>query len=440
MNQDFMKNRPVLPLVLSMSFPMVLSMLVNALYNIVDSYFIARISESAMTSLSLVFPLQNLVNAVGVGFGIGINAMCAFFLGANDKEKAEDIVAQGIILNGVHGIILMFACIGAMPFFLNMFTQDTQIISAGLAYSNIVFLFSAAVTLGVSFEKIFQAIGEMKVSMICMLLGCIINIILDPILIFGSGPIAGLGVCGAALATGIGQVASLAAYLVIFFAKPLPVRFRLRKGLSKNNLYIRIYRVGIPASLNMALPSLLITMLNGILSQFSQMYVLILGIYYKLQTFIYLTANGVVQGIRPLVGFNYGAGDMDRVKKILKISLILGTGIMAAGTLVCVILPEHLMGIFSSNPLTVAEGAKALRIISCGFIMSAVSVMISGTFEGLGKGGPSLIISLIRYIAIIPVAFLLCRLFQAQGVWSAFVIAEAIAAAVSAAMLKRSLK
>ena len=278
----------------------------------------------------------------------------------------------------------------------------------------------------------------MKVSMACMLVGCVVNIVLDPILIFGAGPLPSMGVRGAALATGIGQAASLMAYIIVFVRKPLPVRFRLSREVMGEKVCRRIYLVGIPATLNIGLPSLLITALNGMLAPFSQMYVLILGIYYKLQTFIYLTANGIVQGIRPLVGFNYGAGRGDRVKGILKVALGLGAAIMALGTVLCMVFPEMLMGLFSENPRTVGEGAKALRIISCGFVVSTVSVIISGTFEGLGRGLPSLAISLIRYVAFIPVAFVLRGFFGVEGIWSGFAVTEVLAAAASLFMLKRS--
>lgn len=228
------------------------------------------------------------------------------------------------------------------------------------------------------------------------------------------------------------------AYIIVFVRKPLPVRFRLSREVMREKVCRRIYLVGIPATLNIGLPSLLITALNGMLAPFSQMYVLILGIYYKLQTFIYLTANGIVQGIRPLVGFNYGAGRGDRVNGILKVALGLGAAIMALGTVLCMVFPEMLMGLFSENPRTVGEGAKALRIISCGFVVSTVSVIISGTFEGLGRGLPSLAISLIRYVAFIPVAFVLRGFFGVEGIWSGFAVTEVLAAAASLFMLKRS--
>lgn len=438
MNQSFMKEKPVLPLVLSMSFPMVLSMLVNALYNIIDSYFVAKVSEEAMTALSLVFPMQNVVTAVGVGTGIGINAVAAFYLGARNKEAADKTVSQGILMNVIHGILLTVLCTMGIRGFLTLFTADQEVISCGLQYGKIVFLFSTVLTVGVTFEKIFQAVGRMKVSMLCMMSGCIVNIVLDPILIFGAGGIPAMGVKGAAWATGIGQLVSLILYLVIFLVQPMPVQIRLDRKILCGRGYGKIYGVGIPATLNMALPSLLITALNGILAGFSQVYVLILGIYYKLQTFIYLTANGIVQGIRPLVGFNYGAGRKDRVNSIFKTALALGAGIMAVGMLLCMAVPQQLIGLFTENGQTIQQGITALRIISCGFVVSAVSVMVSGTFEGLGKGGHSLLISLIRYIVIIPVAFFLSTWAGAAGVWNAFWVTECIAAAAAVGLYKSS--
>lgn len=438
MNQSFMKEKPILPLVLSMSFPMVLSMLVNALYNIIDSYFVAKVSEEAMTALSLVFPMQNIVNAVGVGTGIGINAVTAFYLGARNKEAADKTVSQGILMNIIHGILLTVLCTMGIRGFLTLFTADQEVISCGLQYGKRVFLFSTVLTVGVTFEKIFQAVGRMKVSMLCMMSGCVVNIVLDPVLIFGAGAIPAMGVKGAAWATGIGQLVSLILYLIIFLVQPMPVQVRMNRRMLCGKGYGKIYGVGIPATLNMALPSLLITALNGILAGFSQVYVLILGIYYKLQTFIYLTANGIVQGIRPLVGFNYGAGRKDRVNSIFKTALALGAGIMAVGMLLCMAVPQQLIGLFTENGQTIQQGTTALRIISCGFVVSAVSVMVSGTFEGLGKGGHSLLISLIRYILIIPVAFFLSRWAGAAGVWNAFWVTECIAAAAATGLYKSS--
>ena len=311
-----MKERAILPLVLTMSLPMVLSMLVSSLYNIVDSYFVAKISEDAMTALSLVFPVQNFINAVTIGFSIGVNAVISYFLGAQEQEKANSAASQGLLLSAIHGVILTVGCIAAMPAFLRMFTDDELVISLGLRYSNIAFAFAVVIALGMCFEKIYQAVGKMTVAMVCVLSGCIANIILDPVLIFGLGPFPELGIEGAALATGIGQSLSLVIYLVVYLLRPLPLRLSLKCLSFRGALTGRLYAIGVPATLNLALPSLLVSALNIILSGFSQTYVVILGIYYKLQTFLYLPANGIIQGIRPLVGYNYGAGEHRRVSRI----------------------------------------------------------------------------------------------------------------------------
>ena len=205
MNQDFMKERPVLPLLLSMALPNVLSMLVNSLYNIVDSLFVAQISEDAMTALSLVYPVQNLINAVGIGFGIGINAVIAIHLGGGKEDRANRAAAQGLLLVTVHGVVMTVGGILLMPWFLSLFTQSQTVIDLGVRYSNVVFLFTLMLGLGVAFEKIFQAVGRMKTTMVSLMAGCVANIILDPMMIFGFGPFPAMGIEGAALATGIGR-------------------------------------------------------------------------------------------------------------------------------------------------------------------------------------------------------------------------------------------
>ncbi|MDO4333790.1 MAG: MATE family efflux transporter [Eubacteriales bacterium] len=432
MEQTFMKEKPVLQLVISMSLPMILSMMVSSLYNIIDSFFVAKISEQAMTALSLVFPVQNLVNAVTIGFGIGINAVIAFYLGAQDQKKADTAATQGLLLSFLHGIFLTVICIAVMPAFLRSFTSDPEVIALGLQYSNIVFGFSVIIALGLAFEKIFQSVGKMTVSMISMMIGCITNILLDPVLIFGPGPVPALGIRGAAIATGIGQVLTLLSYLLFYFFRPIPVKIRLKGFRWDRQLAQKLYTIGIPATLNLALPSILISALNAILSAFSQSCVLVLGIYYKLQTFLYLSANGLIQGIRPLVGYNYGAGEHKRVRKIYSTTLLITIVIMAAGTLLCLTFPDRLMLLFTENEATVSLGASALRIISAGFVVSSVSVVSSGALEGLGMGMPSLLISLCRYLLVIlPAAFVLSRFFGASGVWHAFWITELISAAVS---------
>lgn len=439
MNENFMKEKPVLPLILSMSLPMVLSMMVNSLYNIVDSFFVAQISEDAMTALSLVYPVQNFVNAIGIGFGIGINAVIAIHLGAGDEKKANMATTQGMLLALIHAVILTVAGIAVMPGFLRMFTSSEKVIDLGIRYSVIVFLFTFAIVLGVAFEKVFQAVGAMKVTMLSLMCGCIANIILDPVLIFGLGPFPAMGIEGAALATGLGQILTLVIYIAVYLRWPIRVKICRKYCRPDRRMIARLYAIGIPATLNLALPSLLISALNAILASFSQIYVLVLGIYYKLQTFLYLPANGFVQGMRPVIGFNYGAGEHRRVKQIYRIVLCMSGLIMIFGTIICLAVPEKLMELFTQNEETIRTGETALRIISAGFIISAVSVTSSGALEGLGKGVPSLVISLFRYVlVIIPAAYILSRIFGAVGVWHGFWIAELITAAVAFAVYRKA--
>ena len=441
MDEKFMKEKPVLSLILSMSLPMVLSMLVNSLYNIVDSFFVAQISEDAMTALSLVFPVQNFINAVAIGFAIGINAAIAFYLGTEEYSRANMAATQGMVFAIIHSIVITVSVISIIPTFLRVFTSSEPVIDFGIRYSVIAFSFTFIIILGGTFEKIFQAVGNMKVTMISMMCGCIANIILDPVLIFGIGFFPPMGIEGAALATGIGQTITLAIYLVIYFVRPIRIHISRQFLTFDKETAFKLYFVGIPATLNMALPSVLISALNSILSSYSEVYILVLGIYYKLQTFLYLPANGIIQGMRPLIGYNYGAGEQKRVKEIYNIVLCMSSVIMVLGTIICLLIPGQLINLFTHVPETIHTGEIALRVISAGFLVSAISVTSSGALEGLGKGMPSLIISLCRYIIIIiPSAFLFSKLFGAVGVWNAFWVAEFITAIISFFIYHRTIK
>ena len=432
MNQNFMKEKKILPLIISMSLPMVISMAVNSLYNIVDSYFVAKISDNAMTALSLVFPIQNMVNAIAIGFGVGVNAAIAYFLGAKKQREADISASLGTLLSLIHGILLTVLCNLIMPPFLKLFTNNTEISDLALLYSNRVFLFSTIVNLGICLEKIFQSVGKMNVSMFSMICGCVTNIILDPLMIFGYGPFAAMGIKGAAYATGIGQCVTLIIYIVILVLRPVSVKIHPDYIKADKILIGRLYQIGIPATLNTALPSLQISVLNQILTEFSEKYVLVLGIYYKLQTFIYLTANGMIQGIRPIISFNYGAKETKRVKDIFKTSLLLICGIMLAGTIFSWVFPKQIFSLFATEADVIKTGSKALQVISIGFVISAVSVTCSGVLEGLGKGTSSLLISLSRYVIVmLPLAFILSRFFASDGVWYAFVVTEIITACIS---------
>ena len=440
MDQTYMKEKPVVPLLLSMGIPVIISMIAGALYNIVDSIFVAMISEDAMTAVSLVYPIQNLAHAAGVGFGVGINAMVARRLGEGKTRMANQTASQGVFLSALHGMILTILGMAVIPYFLRMFTSDEVTISYGLTYFYNVFLFSTIDTIGMAYEKVYQSVGKMKISMAAVLIGCGVNIVLDPIFIFGLGPMPELGIRGAAWATGIGQTASLLFYLILNHVKPLNVEISLREMRPSKEICGGMYSVGIAATLNMALTSLLLTALNAILAPFSQVYILVLGVYYKLQALLYQGASGVVQGMRPLIGYNYGAGEQERVKKIFRAAFMIVGIIMTAGTLLGELMPDFLMGLFTQTPSTVEIGRTALRIISPGFVMSTVSVIASGAFEGLGMGLKSLKISLMRYaVIIIPIAFVLSRIIGPTGVWHAFWLAELITAVYAGASWKRTI-
>lgn len=432
MDQNFMKEKPIFPLLMSLAVPMILSMLVNSLYNIVDSIFVAKISEESMTALSLVFPIQNLIAAIAVGFGVGINAVIAMSLGAKNNIQADIAATQGLILSILHGIFLTVIGLLIMPKFLNFFTDDIYIIQAALEYSKIVLLFSVVITSALTYEKIFQAVGKMSVTMISLLSGCIINIILDPIMIFGFKFFPAMGIKGAAWATGIGQLTSLIVYFIAYAVAPINVKPSFKYLSLNKKICFQLYSIGIPATLNIALPSVLVSALNGILASFSQSYVLVLGIYYKLQTFLYLPANGVLQGMRPLISYNYGAKEYQRVHKIYKTALLTIVTIMTIGMVLCFAIPGKLISMFTENSATLNIGIGALRIISFGFIVSSFSVVSAGALEALGKGVHSFIISLLRYvIIIIPTAYILTRTLGVAKIWNAFWIAEFITAFIA---------
>lgn len=326
-----------------------------------------------------------------------------------------------------------------IPNFLKFFTNDPVVLKDGILYGRIAFSFSFVIQVGIAFEKIYQSLGRMALTMKIMIIGCVTNIILDPILIFGLGPIPAMGIAGAAIATGIGQTVPFILYLY-YYKVDLPLRIH-KEALESTQYYKKLYGIGIPATLNIALPSVLISVLNAILVSYSAIYVVVLGIYYKLQTFVFMPSNGIIQGIRPLVGYNYGAKEYNRVNKIYKLTLGLSLIIMIAGTLLCFVFPKEIMGLFTTNEETLNAGVTALRIISISFVFSSLSLTSGGVLEGLGMGIPSLIISLCRYVVIIlPCAYILSSLLGPTGVWHAFWITEVFTAVISLLIYKKKKK
>lgn len=432
-----MKRNPVFSLLISMSVPMMLSMLIQSLYNIVDSIYVSRLGTDALTAVSLAYPLQNAIVSVAVGIGVGISTAISIHLGAGDQEKADRSATLGIALTVFHCILFVLAGIFITRPFLSLFTDDPAILEDACDYTYIVLCLSFGALLQIAFEKIFQSIGQMKITMYLLIVGCVINIVLDPILIFGLLGFPALGVSGAAIATVIGQICAFLLYIAVYMRKSYAVHIRLKHLKFDRSIIRQIYGVGIPSSIMMLLPSVLISILNSILTALSDVYVAVLGVYFKLQTFIYMPANGIVQGMRPIIGYNYGAGENERVRSTIRYSLGCAAMLMLAGTLLSLLIPEQIFTLFDADAELMSAGVTALRIICIGFLVSSIGVIYSGTFEALGNGRNSLIISLLRQFAVtVPLAFFLSRVWGAAGVWAAFPAGEVIAAAAAYVLLK----
>lgn len=436
--QNFMRTRPVFPLLLSMAAPMMLSMLIQSLYNIIDSIFVARLGTEALTAVSLVYPLQNIVMSLSVGIGVGINSVISRRLGEQRQEEANKAASIGMGLTFFHCILIaLFGLLVTKPF-LALFTSDSQTLRWACQYSYIVLCISAGSLIHICFEKIFQSVGAMFLTMISLLVGCFTNIILDPILIFGLFGLPAMGVTGAAIATVIGQFCSLFVYLVIYSRHDVGIKISPKYFSLDKDTIAQIYSVGIPSSLMLAAPSLMTGILNYMLAGFSDIYVAILGIYLKLQTFLYMPASGIVQALRPIAGYNYGAGEKDRLRQIIRCSMMMTASIMVLGTAAALLFPRQIFSVFNDDALLIDPGSLALRIVSLGFLVSTVSVVYAGLFEALGYGKNSLIITMIRQIFIvIPLGFLLSRIWGPTGIWVCFPVAEILAAITALVMAKQ---
>lgn len=434
-----MAARPMLPLLFSMSMPVVLSMFIQALYNIVDSMWVARLGTKAITAVSLAYPLQNIAMSLGVGMGVGVGSVISMSIGAKDQEQANKAASLGIALVTVHCVLFALAGLVVTKPFLRMFTDDPDTFQWACDYTYVVMCASFGQLLSMCLEKIFQGLGKMKTTMFLMASGCIINIVLDPVLIFGWFGFPAMGVKGAAIATVIGQIVGFLLYVVICVRKDIGVKIHPRYMKPDGIIIKKIYSVGIPSSLMLAMPSLLVGVLNGILTQIDKIYVAVFGLYFKLQTFINMPSSGVVQGMRPIIGFNYGAEDYKRVRQCISYSLKIVALIMVVGTIGVIGFPDLLLGIFDADKELLEFGIPAFRVIGLSFIFSAVGIVCAGVFEAMGQGKNSLLISLLRqFVIILPLGWVLSRFMGAIGIWITFPIAEGIAALIAWRMLKSS--
>lgn len=435
--ENKMGTAPILPLIISMSVPTIFSMLVQAMYNVVDSYFVAQISENALTAVSLVFPIQTMLISFAVGTGVGINSLVARRLGEKQQGEADSAATHGILLGILNWVIFALFGLFFSRMFIQSFTSVPEILEGGVQYLSIVCIFSFGVFIEVNIEKTLQATGNMIWPMIFQLIGAVVNIILDPIFIFGLLGVPKMGVAGAAIATVIGQILAMIVSVIVIFVKNHEVRLNFHH-FRINWMTIRnIYAVGFPSIIMQSVGSVMIMGLNAILISFTETAVALLGVYYKLQSFVFMPVFGLTQGIMPIMGYNYGARKKQRLNSTVKIGSYIALAIMAVGTLLFWVIPAQLLGIFNASTEMLRIGVPALQIISLCFIPAALGIVFSTVFQAVGKGTYSLFISLLRQMVIIlPAAYLLSKI-DLLAVWYAFPLAEAFSLAASVVIYVR---
>lgn len=427
--ENKMAVRPVFPLLMSMAIPPMISMLIQSLYNIVDSMFVAKIGEDALTAVSLAFPVQTLIVACSVGIGVGVNSYISRSLGREDQEGADSAVAHGLLMAAFVAVLFIIAGQFLLEPFFRLFSDDPAILADAITYTNICLTFCAGSFIHICIEKVFQSTGSMIFPMLLQALGAITNIILDPIMIFGLFGFPAMGVKGAAVATVIGQHTAMLASLLVFLLGKFAVRLDLRNFHFSWKMIRDIASIAIPNSCMNALGSVLVMGLNSILIGFSNTAVSLFGIYYKLQTFVFMPASGLTQGAMPIMGFSYGAGNGKRLQHTLSISLRVCFVIMAVGCVLFMAAPEWLLGLFDASDEMLAIGVPALRIISVSFLPATIGFILPTMFQSMGQGGYSLIVFLLRQLVItLPAAAILSGPFGLTGIWASFILAESVAA------------
>ena len=426
MKENKMGVMPIRKLVIAMSLPMMISMLVQALYNIVDSIFVSQVCEDALTAVSLAFPVQNLMIGVATGTGVGINALLSRSLGAKDFEKANKIASNGLMLAFFSGLVFfVFGIFGTKLFFNTQVDATDPIYGYGVDYLSVVCMFSFGIFGQVNCERLMQATGKATLSMFTQLSGAIVNIILDPLLILGIGPFPRLEAKGAAIATVIGQICAFIVGLVLNKRFNKEIHFTFRKFRPDFRIIGEIYKIGVPSILMVAIGSFMTFFLNKILLAFSSTAAAVFGVYFKLQSFVFMPVFGLNNGVIPIVAFNYGAKNRERIIKTIRFSCIIAVSIMAVGTLTMWLIPEQMLRLFEASDEMMAMGVTALRYISLSFVLAAVNINLGSCFQALGKSYYSMIVSFARQIIVLlPAAYLLSKTGVVDNVWFAFPIAE----------------
>ena len=436
--ENIMGTKPVGKLLIGMAFPIMCSMLVQALYNIVDSAFVSELGQNALNAVNLVFPIQNLMIAVSVGTAVGVNAVLSRKLGQKDYDGANEIANLSIFLSVINGLI--FAVFGQLfsGRFMSFFTDVPEIAQNGEIYMKICTAMSFAVFLEIMFERLIQVTGKTIYQMIIQMTGAIVNIILDPILIFGLLGFPKMGVKGAAIATVIGQMTGMTLGFIINYIKNHEVR--LSKLIFKPRLkpIIEIYRIGFPAILMQSIGSVLILFMNKILITLDDGAVWVFGVFFKLQSFVFMPVFGITNALIPIVGYNYGAEYKKRIIKTIKIASSVAFMIMALGTVIFWTVPSQLLGLFHPTENLIAIGVPALRILSICYIFAGINIVASSSFQALGEGMASLMMSIIRQLVVIlPIAYILAKTMGLPAVWFAMPIAELACTALTVIYYKK---
>ena len=436
MDDTRMGTMPVRPLLLRMAWPMMLSMLIQALYNLVDSMFVSRLSGEAFQALSLAYPVQMFMVAVCVGAGVGLNALLSKRLGQGERTEAKAVALNGIFLYLLcYLLFLSFALFLARPF-MAFFTADSAILSAGRTYLTIVTGVSVGMTMQFATERILLACGDPVGPMVIQGVGAVVNLIMDPILIFGLGPFPALGVAGAAIATVMGQWTGMAVgFLLLRRLRRFPLS---PKGFRpRGDILAELCRIGIPAAAMQSLSSVMTLGLNKIMALYDPNAVFILGAYFKLQTFLIMPVSGLTNGLTPLVSYNYGARSRERILALTRFALALGAAIMAVGTVLLLLIPGPLLGLFGADQAVLDSGIPALRWIAAGLIFSGLSTVLCAVFQALGASMTSLVISLLRQVVLILPAAYLLGLVQVRLIWAAFPLAEVLACLAALVLFRR---
>ena len=433
---------PIRPLLLGMAWPAILSMTISALYNIVDSIFVAKLSEDALTAVSIVSPIQMLIIALSVGSGVGINSLIARRLGAHRQEEADQAASTGLRIGVFNYLVFLLIGVCFTDIFVSGYAEKGGYIDQqAVIYMQIVCIGSFFLNMQVVFEKILQSTGNMIAPMICSLTGAVINIILDPILIFGLLGAPRLEVAGAAIATITGQLFGMLVGAFIIFKGEHLVNIQVKGFKFDWEIVADIYKVGLPSIVMQSIGSVMIIFYNMILVAYSTTAVAVLGVYFKIQSFVFMPVFGLNQGAMPIMGFNYGAAKKDRLMQTYKEALKIALLVMALGLLLFQTLPKQLLLMFDASADMLAIGVPALRIISLCFLPAAFGIITGTLFQGTGHGVYSLLCSVIRQlIGILPLAFILIRIGGVTLSWASFPLAELLGLAYSALMLQRLYK